>query len=373
MADGTRFKIQEESIKALQEGQIQLRSDVDSINKSISKQEKMLTEVLHHLSRLPMNEQFTDSGPDSGASGSSIHDRFGVLGRHKPAPVKLSRFTGENPERWVAQATRYFDFYGISAEDRLMISSFYFDDAAADWFDWLQRHHQLTDWPRFTKSLLSRFKSAELEEPEGLLAKLQQTGTVADYRQRFESISNRTILLPAAFLVRCFISGLRADIKQSVLIHKPTTLDAAMDLAQAHESLIQLERGMGRLSLGSGKPLLPTPKTPLLTTTPKSGTSSNSDGKLGFRRFTPTEVAQKKSQGLCFRCDEKYSFDHKCKAPPQLLFFDDDVETPVPPPPPDGPQLPDEALAEQLQVDEVQAQSAISYNALAGGCSSTTL
>ncbi|KAJ0810360.1 putative nucleotidyltransferase, Ribonuclease H [Helianthus annuus] len=382
MADGTRSKVLEDNLKLVQEAQFVLRKDVDSLltfmveqKTSSSKQEAMLQELLAR-STPRFQKQHQDDGSGSSGGGSSgvfdHHDGYSILGRHKPAPVQLPRFTGDHPERWVAQALRYFDFYSISEADRLTIASFYLDSEAADWYDWFQRHHHLTGWQDFTVALIKRFRSHDLEEPEGLLAKLQQSTTVADYRSRFEAISNRTMALPPVFLIQCFISGLRADIKHSVLVHKPQSLEDAMTLAQNHEQRILLEKGLGRLSIGSSKPILPTPN---LGPTPTSVTRSTNPNilppNLGIRRLTPTEIAQKRAMGLCYRCDERYSKDHKCKTTPQLLFFDED---PVPPPDPPLPDtMGDAQLAEKLQLDDVALQSSISYNALAGGCSSTTL
>ncbi|KAD3067067.1 hypothetical protein E3N88_34947 [Mikania micrantha] len=226
---------------------------------------------------------------DNGSTSSGL-DGLSILRRHKSAPIYLPRFSRTHPERWVAQANRYFEFYSIADPDRLTIASFYLDDIAADWYDWMCHHNQI---------------------------------------------------------------GLRADVKQSVVIHQPTTVDEAMKYAQLHETRLQLEKGMGRVSLNpSSKPILPNPKsvvpsTPLVPA-PTSVKPSSTTNLIGFRRLTPAESAQKHSQGLCYKCDEKHTTDHKCRPSPQLLFFD---ESPV----------------------EVKHQSAISYNALAGGNSPSTL
>ncbi|OIT33780.1 hypothetical protein A4A49_05392 [Nicotiana attenuata] len=44
--------------------------------------------------------------------------------RHR-GPVEIGRFRGENPEAWIFQADRYFDFYHIAEDQRLSITSFY--------------------------------------------------------------------------------------------------------------------------------------------------------------------------------------------------------------------------------------------------------
>uniref|UniRef100_A0A251UYX9 Putative retrotransposon gag domain-containing protein n=1 Tax=Helianthus annuus TaxID=4232 RepID=A0A251UYX9_HELAN len=246
----------------------------------------------------------------TGSPGSSS---FSIFGQHKPAPINLPRFVGSHLERWVAQANRYFDFYNIPTEERLLIASFYLDEAAADWYDWLERHARLSTWPAFTAAIIQRFRVKTLEQPEGLLAKLQQTSTVEDYRQCFEEISNRTtVALPQEFLISCFISGRRSDIKQSVLIHNPVHLEEAMEKAQLHENRINMEWGAGLISLGSGKPILPTPKvtpTPSVASVIPPISNPKFPNTMGFRRLSPTELAQKKSLGLCFHCDEKYTSD----------------------------------------------------------------
>ncbi|XP_076934963.1 uncharacterized protein LOC143601442 [Bidens hawaiensis] len=245
MADGTRARVMEDTVKGVQEEQRAIQNELDGVVSA------------SHLS--------------SNGAGSSI------LGRHKPAPVYLARFNGVHPERWVAQASRYFELYSIPDLDRLIISSFYLDEAAADWYDWVQRYHQISTWNAFTEVVKRHFRSNDLE------------------KKRFE-------------------------------------------------------KGLGRVSLGSSKPLKPTPKlaysdAPITVPVP------------GKPLPSPTTTSK----------------DHKCKATPQLLFFDEDL-----PDPGGSPAFPscegtDSMFAKKLQLEEVQTQSAISYNALSGGCSSTTL
>ncbi|KAD6454212.1 hypothetical protein E3N88_08918 [Mikania micrantha] len=299
MADGTRARVMEESLKGVQGDQKVMRQELNMVVTAISSLQTSINELIKRsesgYGKKPIG------GKNDGESEGS-----GILGRHKPAPVVLPRFKGENTSRWISQANRYFEFYKILEKDRLIIASFYLDDTAADWFNWLQRRKQISTWEAFTDALLKRF-----------------------------SLSNRTMPLPVKFLINCWISGLRSDIKQSVICHQPTTLEDAMDKAQLHERRIQFERGLGWIILGSSKPLLPTPKTQtpdatsltasLPKTTPANSTISKDSTESGSSSDGPSSVGK------------------------------------------------DSILAEQLQLEEVKTTSAISYNALAGGCSSTTL
>jgi len=86
--------------------------------------------------------------------------------------------------------------------------------------------------------------------------------------------------------------------------------------------------------------------------------------------LTLAELQSHCERGLCYSCDEKYSPGHKCKSLPQLLVLSEDSEAKVTL---SDQVVSDDALAEELQCLEVQEHSAISYHALSGGNSSTTL
>lgn len=73
---------------------------------------------------------------------------------------------------------------------------------------------------------------------------------------------------------------------------------------------------------------------------------------------------------MCFHCDEKYSAGHKCKTPPQLLLLEHKAleQEPLP-----DVTMADEILVDELQNLEVMHHSSISYHAMAGGNTVSTL
>jgi len=222
---------------------------------------------------------------------------------------------------------------------------------------------------------LVRFRKRDLEAPEGRLAKLRQTTTVAEYQSRFEAVSNETMHFPDQVLTHFFTSGLRPDIKTVVLIREPTKLNEAIRLAHLYEQKIQLERGSFKPAFSKTPPLLPTPtyqyavsrQSTMNQIVPITQTASN---RPPVKRLTPAELQSHRERGLCYSCDEKYSPGHKCKSLPQLLVLSEDSEAKVTL---SDQVVSDDALAEELQCLEVQEHSAISYHALSGGNSSTTL
>ncbi|PPR92861.1 hypothetical protein GOBAR_AA27811 [Gossypium barbadense] len=187
------------------------------------------------------------------------------------------------------------------------------------------------------------------------------TTSFASYQQMLQEILNH---LPTTSLTST--TSRRRGLKTALLIHKSTELENAIALAQLHKQRSLLEKGLLKPTLGHGRPILPTPKSasPSTNSILSSPTPLNVATLLGVRKFLFS---------LYYNCDEKYSYDHKCKSKPQFLFFDDDRDS--------FPSASDElthkepsdaSLAAHPQLQEVLTASALSYNALDGGYSTTT-
>ncbi|PHU23907.1 40S ribosomal protein S12 [Capsicum chinense] len=236
------------STKQLEEAQMGMAREMSELRLAVDGQQKLMQEVRNQVS--PLGSQLKAPSVESSRSKSAevilssrIDNGNPVMLRHKRASVELSRFSGEHPDAWVFQVERYFTFYSILPEQQLSMASFYLDGTALEWYRWLFRNKQLVDWTHFASKLLIRFRKRELEDPEGRLAKLRQTSTVADYQARFEAFVNETADIPDTLMVKLFVSGLCLDIKTNVLVHKPSTLDEAISLAHTHEQHLNLEKG----------------------------------------------------------------------------------------------------------------------------------
>ena len=67
-----------------------------------------------------------------------------------------------------------------------------------------------------------------MEDYQGKLTKLMQTGSVIEYQEQFEQLSNKVDGLSEKFLLSCFISGLKPHIQHEVASFQPATLTKAM-------------------------------------------------------------------------------------------------------------------------------------------------
>lgn len=100
------------------------------------------------------------------------------------------------------------------------------------WFQDLKESGQLTDWDSLVRALLVRFGPNVYDDRIESLTRLRQSGTVKEYKARFESLSNRLRGLSEPYKLNCFLSGLRDDIRLPVRIFSPPTLIATYNLAK---------------------------------------------------------------------------------------------------------------------------------------------
>ena len=121
-----------------------------------------------------------------------------------------------------------------------------------------------TPVPRHSTSVPAqiRYASSPYEDPVDALFKLTQTGSVLTYLKEFEDLANRIIGLSAPFLLPCFISGLTSEIRRTVQVHQPMTVDQAASLAKIQE------QKLSDLRLPPPRPRTPSlvapPPTPLV-------------------------------------------------------------------------------------------------------------
>ena len=153
--------------------------------------------------------------------------------------------------------------------------------------------------------LLEQFGSTEYEDPFGELCKLKQTGTISEYQTQFARLLARAGHLTDKQEAGCFISGLKDGLRTDVRVQNPLNLSAAIALARTYEFKTQRSTNTPVSSFGQNS------NTQLGTI--NFSRNSTSDLTLPIHRFSPTELQRLREQGLCYNCDEKYTFGHKCK------------------------------------------------------------
>ncbi|XP_058726191.1 uncharacterized protein LOC131597514 [Vicia villosa] len=303
--------------------------------------------------------------------------------------LELAVFDGTNPLEWLFQADQFFDFYHIPPEQRLPMMFFYMKGEALCWYKWMYQHHELVDWASFTKALELRFGPSTYANHQAELFKLKQTASVVEYQAVFEKLANQVVgLSPQAFL-NCFISGLSSEIQSEIAIHKPVSISQAIGLAKLIESKLRDSKPKFHKPFTSQTPRSATSTPSTLTATPPPPTASPiypkqtqfpQPNRLPIRRLSNTQLQERRTQGLCFNCDEKFVPGHKCSAGKfLLLMIDDEDDINNPDSVTQDEQITDSSAEEtyfQLSPQAVSGQfspKTLKFNGLINGLSVTVL
>ena len=149
--------------------------------------------------------------------------------------VRYRNFSGTNEDvlHWVWHMEMEATCAGLDHQQLLYKACAHLTSAAASWLDTIT----LSTWAEFRTALVSRFG----EQPELVASKLyscrqNKNEDVASYADRFQRLTAKlnaaSSALPSCILLRLFIEGLSPDIRASVIIKRPETVDQAVEDAR---------------------------------------------------------------------------------------------------------------------------------------------
>ncbi|KAJ0575909.1 putative nucleotidyltransferase, Ribonuclease H [Helianthus annuus] len=332
-----------------------------SLNTKLDTNTENTAHLINHVTKL------TDRlSPDSDDDGSSVKPNLNLNPPRTPRPPKITLplFDGSNPIGWIFQAENYFTYYQIPPPERVTLSAFHFIGDALTWYQNKSANGLLGTWTTFKRSVELRFGPSTFDNHEATLFKLQQKASVSEYQSEFERLSNRITGLSSQTLLNCYISGLKPEIQAEIAIIKPTTFEDACGLARRIEDKFS--------HLNKNKPYYPTktfsptnsttppasPTLPMSTTTSTTLTKSTATPPsaanpppllpsppkpLPITKLSPEAIQQRRKDGLCFRCPERFFPGHKCSPPQFMLIVDNDDQfssLDKPPDPQDTPIAP---------------------------------
>ncbi|KAJ8535530.1 hypothetical protein K7X08_023250 [Anisodus acutangulus] len=157
------------------------------------------------------------------------------------------------------------------------------------------------------------------------IMRVKHTGSVKDYQSAFDSVMTR-INLPLEYAISIFLNHLKAEISDVVWIGQPYTLPQAYYLARLQVSNFAAQ---SKAIKGSS--------TGHFSTAPRGSGSQWQNRSSGGnrkkpvvaafntirrRRLTPAETDEKRAQGLCLLCGEKFFPGHNCKSKRYLFSIE---------------------------------------------------
>jgi hypothetical protein len=173
------------------------------------------------------------------------------------------------------------------------------------------RHDEPTlHWPRFKTLCQQRFGPPLRSNMLGEVARLPFRFTVEDYQDRLMALLCHAEPVPPPHQqVQLSIAGPPGRLRMDVELCAPGDLQQAMALARPYERRAQSSDRRPLLSTRLLVVPSPTSVGPVATTFAPTTLTS--------KRLTPAEMAERRCQGLCNKCDELFVRGHHC----QRLFY----------------------------------------------------
>ncbi|CAL5377841.1 unnamed protein product [Camellia sinensis] len=275
-----RLRKLEIDVNSLATGQERMMKEMQEMLAAMNtKLDHIMTNQVRDPGEGSHNQNISVEGRTLGSGGTNREVRSNSAPQYLPKTVKLDfpRFNGiKDLTSWVCRAEQFYDFHQTPKADRTPIIS----------------------WEDFKQGLLNRYGPTQFQDFFGELTKLQQTGSVREYQAQFEKLLVRVGRLTPSHQVGCFISGLKESIKADVQASRPATLSAVIGLARLYEARCYSNRR--------------TVHPEARKTIPNRPSIPNSR-PLPIKRLSPAEHHDRRSKGLCFNCNEKFSPGHRCK------------------------------------------------------------
>ncbi|EEF28930.1 conserved hypothetical protein [Ricinus communis] len=150
----------------------------------------------------------------------------------------------QEPAEWLHRIAQYFEYASIVEDQKVPLASFYLEEEANQWLQWLQRSYKQDEeeitWEIFKKELVSRFGPSE--DSGEALSRVKQTGSLRDYIKEFERLSTRVENCPTKDLIQKFIGGLQEETAEYVRMYNPKTLHEMVQIARYAEVKLSRER-----------------------------------------------------------------------------------------------------------------------------------
>ncbi|GKA27344.1 putative mitochondrial protein, partial [Tanacetum coccineum] len=234
---------------------------------------------------------------------------------HRMRKLKMPVFDGEDAYGWIYRVERYFEIQGIPPQEQLRVVVVYMEGDVLSWYRWREGQTPFSSWEEFKIRLLTRFQQKQAGNLYEQFLAVVQDGTAREYVALFEKLACQLVGVSPSVIEATFIKGLKTDLRAAIRVMRPEGLAYAMDFSGYNRNNGPVSSRASAFSV----------RTPVSTSTVRSGTNIQA---RQFKQLTETELADKRSKGLCFRCDEKFTIVHRCpsKTLQVLLVMDEEDE-----------------------------------------------
>ncbi|KAJ0937126.1 putative retrotransposon gag domain-containing protein [Helianthus annuus] len=284
----------------------QMNNRIEENTKALEEVRNMVTGLSLQLTQMVNNQS---NGRDYRRQGPQ-HEGEGFNFAARLTKIEFPRFKGDDLTSWLFKVEQFFQLDKVSDATKVRLAAIHFEEKALQWYQSLTSQRvegEVLSWTELVEALKVRFGEL-FDDPMTDLKNLKQINSVQEYHDKFDAIISR-LQLPIEYALSCFLAGLEEEIRLQVRMFNPKNIQEAFCLAKLQEATIKAKRsrfGSKNYVLTNSvatKQLLPYAK------------SVSMDNKKNVIRKTLTrnEMDERRSKGLCFNCDEKYSKEHVCR------------------------------------------------------------
>ena len=190
-------------------------------------------------------------------------------------------------------------------------ATLYIEGQAAHWLQAFRQTHGGLAWDAFCAAIKEEFGVDEFEMEMHKLLQLRQTGTVSEYRKEFDTHMYHLLALDPSlsnkFFITQFLLGLKDKLRAAVRLQAPNSITRASILARIQEEELNTPRARPRPQ--------PQGRPPPVPARPPAAPRQQPDDYARERQLKEF----RRANGLCFKCGDRYTRDHRCNTQAQLL------------------------------------------------------
>lgn len=290
--------------------------------------DESVQEMIEAFKLMTSNNPMNASTSGNHATEYFRHHRQGLpptyAGMTRLAKVDFPRFNGENVKEWLFKVEEFFGIDNTPMELRVRLASIHYDQMAAAWHQSLAQSEQdayvIEDWDQYKVLLKERFEDV-LDDPIADLKKLQETAGISDYHAKFELIRNR-VKMSESYLVSAYLAGLNTDTQMHIRMFQPKSVRECLVLGRLYETAHPRKNTSSwktNNNTNTAKGLLPKPYE--LKKVDEGGVVKANEVIGQPKKFlSQEEMSDRRSKGLCYYCDEKYTPGHYLKHKKTQLY-----------------------------------------------------
>ncbi|XP_061344797.1 uncharacterized protein LOC133290684 [Gastrolobium bilobum] len=243
------------------------------------------------------------------------------LNLSKSFRLEIPLFNGTEPNNRIFKTELFFHLQQIQEEFKVPLAGLRMEGTAGAWYQWMYHSGTICSWGDLVIGLRQRFGVSAFTNLKGVLSKLSQSGALRDYIRYFEALLNQVPGLDDELYMSFFVSGLTPELRSAVQLRTPSTLHLAMQIALAYDDhhyefktsfSSGQRRGFSKPFTHSEPPPVPTSNKPALPP-PNANQTLALPAPNMMKRLSHEELQQKREQGLCYYCNERWNGKHRCK------------------------------------------------------------